>query len=234
MKNKTVLITGAATRVGASVAKKLSDLGMNVIVHYNKSKEEADVLSEDYQIKTIYCDFSKIELIKKFFQEVQERFGDIDILIHNASHFQNGDIQNTTIKSWRAHMDINLTTPFILTQSFLKKSKQKEKRIIGMVDRRALNPGKKHLAYTVSESGLVSLLEIVSNTHKNVTTGLVVMGPILPPKSGTLEEFCEQVEKSPDGKAGTLEDVSSAVIDIIKSKNDKIKIAVACKIDTQK
>ena len=64
MKNKTVLITGAATRVGASVAKKLSDLGMNVIVHYNKSKEEADVLSEDYQIKTIYCDFSKIELIK--------------------------------------------------------------------------------------------------------------------------------------------------------------------------
>ena len=65
MKNKTVLITGAATRVGASVAKKLSDLGMNVVVHYNKSKEEANVLAEDHQIKTICCDFSKIELIKK-------------------------------------------------------------------------------------------------------------------------------------------------------------------------
>ncbi len=234
MKNKTVLITGAATRVGASVAKKLSELGMDVIVHYNKSKKEADVLAENYQIKTIYCDFSKTKLIKKFFQEVQEKFGDIDILIHNASHFQNGDIHNTTIKSWGDHMDVNLTTPFILSQSFLKNSKQKEKKIIGMIDRRALNPGKKHLAYTVSESGLVSLLEIISNTHENVTTGLVVMGPILPPKSGTLEDFDKQIKKSPEKKAGTLEDVSSAVTKIIKSKNDKIKIAVACKIDTQK
>jgi len=234
MKNKTVLITGAARRVGASIAKKLSELGMNVVIHYNKSKEEANILAKDHQIKTIYCDFSKIESIKSFFQKVQERFGDIDILIHNASHFQNGDIHNTTIENWEEHININLTTPFILTQSFLKNSKQKQKKIIGMVDRRALNPGKKHLAYTVSESGLVSLLEITSNTHENITTGLVVMGPILPPKSGTLEEFHEQIEKSPEKKAGTLEDVSLAVIRIIKSKNDKIKIAVACKIDTQK
>lgn len=230
MKNKTVLITGAARRIGASLAKKLSELGMNVIVHYNTSSKEASLLSKEHCIKTISCDFSKTASIKKFFERVEREFGSIDILIHNASYFENGGFNDTTLENWENHIKINLTAPFLLTQSFLKGPREKEKIIIGMVDRRALKPGKEHLAYTVSESALVSLLEIASNGYKNVKTGLVVMGPILPPKSGTLEDFHQQIRKSPEKKAGTLEDINSAIINILKSKNDKIKIAVACKI----
>ena len=203
---------------------------MNVIIHYNKSKKEANKLSKEANVETIFCDFSKTDSIKKILEDLEDRFEDVDVLIHNASYFQNGNLENTTLKNWEAHVKINLTAPFLLTKMFLKNCKKKKKTIIGMVDRRALKPGKQHLAYTVSESGLVSFLDIVSNTYENVKTGLVVMGPILPPKSGTLEDFENQVKKSPEKKAGTLEEINAAVIRIINSENDKIKIPVGCRI----
>ena len=230
VENKTVLITGAAKRIGAEIAKFLKSKGINVIIHYHSSKQEATILRDKYGINIASCDFKNAGSIRDFFQSCEQKFGSIDIVIHNASYFQNGNLKNTTINEWENHINVNLTAPFILNQSLLQSMQKTEKLLIGLIDRRALSPGKQHLAYTVSEAGLVSMFDIISNSDIGIRTGLVVLGPILPPSSGTIQDFQDQISKSPDKRAGTFDEINSAIMNIIKSKQDKQKFNVACKI----
>ena len=230
VENKTVLITGAAKRIGAEIAKFLKSKGMNVIIHYHSSKQEAATLRDTYGIKIACCDFKNTSSIRNFFQLCEQKFGSIDIVIHNASYFQNGNLKDTNIHEWENHINVNLTAPFILNQSLLESVKKTEKLLIGLIDRRALKPGKQHLAYTVSEAGLVSMFDVISNSDIGIRTGLVVLGPVLPPSSGTIQDFEDQISKSPDKRAGTFDEINSAIMDIIESKQDKQRFNVACKI----
>ncbi|MBG98644.1 hypothetical protein CL659_05990 [bacterium] len=230
VKDKTVLITGAAKRIGAEVAKFLISEGMNVIVHYNNSNQQASELKDKYGVSIEHCDFKNIGSIRDFFKTCEQKFGSIDVVIHNASYFQNGNLKNTKLNQWENHIDVNLTAPFILNQLLLESVQEKEKLVIGLVDRRALKPGREHLAYTVSESGLVSMLDVISNSDIGIRTGLIVLGPILPPSSGTIQDFEKQILKSPDGRAGTFDEINSAIMSIITSKRDKQRFNVACKI----
>ena len=105
-----------------------------------------------------------------------------------------------------------------------------EKLLIGLIYRRALTPGKQHLAYTVSEAGLVSMFDVISNSGIGMRTGLVVLGPILPPSSGTIQDFKDQISKAPGNRAGTFDEINNAIMNVIKSKQDKQRFNVACKI----
>ncbi|MBD61390.1 hypothetical protein CL645_00790 [bacterium] len=230
VENKTVLITGAAKRIGAEIAKFLKSEGMNVIIHYNSSKQEAISLRDAHGIKIAYCDFKNTDSIRDFFQLCERKFGSIDIVIHNASYFQNGNLKNTNINEWENHINVNLTAPFILNQLLLESMQETEKLLIGLIDRRALKPGKQHLAYTVSEAGLVSMFDVISNSGIGMRTGLVVLGPILPPSSGTIQDFKDQISKAPGNRAGTFDEINNAIMNVIKSKQDKQRFNVACKI----
>ena len=115
MEAHKIIITGAATRIGAAIAKKLSGPGIEIVIHYNKSKTNAEKLKKElFKNKTkVYLvkgDLSKENDLKKIIKFAKSKLRYFDCLINNASLFENDSIKNFTSKSWDHHLNVNLNT----------------------------------------------------------------------------------------------------------------------------
>ena len=162
MKNKTVLITGSSKRVGRSIAMKLAERGFNVAIHYNKSSKESYSLQKELKkynvkVKTFQLDLQKTDKIKVFFKKVVNYFGEVNILINNASTFEFDSIKNATIKSYDKHLDVNLKAPFFLSKYFVEARGKKKGNIINILDQRVMNTTPYFTSYTISKSALLTL-----------------------------------------------------------------------------
>lgn len=131
MKNsKKVLITGGAQRIGCSITKHLASKGYDVAIQYNTSKSDVNKLislfkSSSVNFKAFQFDFKKAENYEDFFEKIKKEFGDIDILINNASAFEFDSIKQTSYEIFDNHININLKAPFFLSKSYVENYKKK-------------------------------------------------------------------------------------------------------------
>src|SRR3990167_3996963 len=121
--SKVALITGAARRVGAEIARILHAASMNIVVHYNESKEAAMQLCEDLNKKrdhsalAIHAAFKDPESEKMLIQKAFSVWGRLDVLINNASKFHRTFIGKTSDYAWDEILEGNLKAPFFLSQA---------------------------------------------------------------------------------------------------------------------
>ena len=118
---KHALITGAAVRVGRSIALHLARFGWDITIHYRHSKAEAEVLAQEIitlgqRADTLAADFSRPESVTSIFTSLSRP---VDLLIHNASVFEKDGLSNLTAEKLQAHMNVNLFSPLLLTQGFI-------------------------------------------------------------------------------------------------------------------
>ena len=130
MKNKNLLITGGATRIGKEIALHFSKKGWNIAIHYFKSSFKAKNLKkiiEENSVKAalIKADLKNIKQVEKIIPLAKKKLGTINCLINNAALFEKDDILNFTTKSWNDHLNINLLAPAILTKQFAKQASKK-------------------------------------------------------------------------------------------------------------
>ena len=116
---KTVLITGAAKRLGRALALDAAKHGWNVAIHYNGSEDEArqtvaDVRAFGVKSTMVKADLGREEDVARLVAKA----GPLNALINNASIFEFDDWRSTTRESWDRHMEINLRAPFVLSQAF--------------------------------------------------------------------------------------------------------------------
>ena len=107
MEARKIIITGGATRIGAAIAKKLSGKGIEILIHYNKSKSKAENLKKELQIKgskvfLVRGDISKENDVNKIIKFAKSKLKFFDCLINNASLFENDKIENFTTEIGRA------------------------------------------------------------------------------------------------------------------------------------
>ncbi len=190
LKNKKILITGGAKRIGRILSLLIAREGGEVLIHHNNSVAEATMLQNEIQAsgqisEVFQSDFSLPESTNDFIREV---FGSyqIDAVINNASIFSTLDWKTTKSEDWRIHQSINLEAPFLISQAFAKSmSSGRKGRIINMLDWRALKPGADHLPYTVSKAGLASLTKSLAiSLAPNISVNGIALGAILPPSDG--------------------------------------------------
>lgn len=190
LSDRTILITGSAKRIGRSLALATANLGANIIIHHNRSHNEA--ISLQSQIKELgrqadvfQGDFSSPSDIKEFTENVFSS-GQVDTVINNASIFSDLNWKSTNSDDWTKHQNINLLAPFLISQSFAKYLPAGKKgRIINLLDWRALRPGPDHLPYTVSKAGLASLTRSLAiSLAPRITVNGIALGAILPPSDG--------------------------------------------------
>ena len=115
--NKTALITGGAKRIGKSMALHLAKNNWNIAIQYNKSKEDVLKLKSeisDYNIKFLAYkfNFESNMNFKDFFKRLNKDFGQIDLLINNASVFDFDTIESSDLKTFDSHINVNLKAPF--------------------------------------------------------------------------------------------------------------------------
>jgi NAD(P)-dependent dehydrogenase (short-subunit alcohol dehydrogenase family) len=215
LENKTILITGGARRLGRHFALTAAKAGANIILHHNASPEEARQTAGEIEkfgvdCKIVNVDFSDPENtrveITKIFQD-QPIYG----LVNNAAIFDPVKFSETTLLQWQQHININLTAPFLLSQSFAVHIGQNEGRIVNIVDWRALRPGRDHFPYTISKAALAALTEALAlNLAPNIQVNALALGAILPPSDGNKEENI--IRQVPANRWADLEELSQAFL----------------------
>ena len=214
MKNKNLLITGAATRVGKAIALHFAERGWNIALHYFRSSAKAKELKkiiEQHWVKValIKADLKNPKQTEKIIPLAKKKLGAINCLVNNAALFEKDDIANFTNKSWNNHLNINLLAPTILTKQFAKQaSKKTVSNIINIIDQRIFNLTPFFMSYTISKSGLQTLTKTMAmRLGPNIKVNAIAPGPTIKSKRQTEGHFKKQVKSTLLKKSVLLEDI---------------------------
>jgi NAD(P)-dependent dehydrogenase (short-subunit alcohol dehydrogenase family) len=160
---RTVLITGAARRVGAAIARCLAADGWNVIAHYNRSAAEAEQLAGEIRAAGGVCDPLRADLgvrseVESLMQRAAALHGPLRCLINNASTFRYDDIGTVTWESLHDHLASNLVAPVMLCRDFARSFESgTDGCVINILDQKIANLNPDFLSYTLGKAGLACL-----------------------------------------------------------------------------
>ena len=185
LSGKTVLITGAARRLGRAMAIAVAEEGANVVIHYGKSKEEAEevassVRSFGSKAWVFGCDFGNLQevedVIDIVFKEIQ-----VDALVNNAAIFKDLNFKETDLNAWQTHINIIFSSAFLLCRKFATIYSSNEGRIVNILDWRALKSGTDHFPYTMAKAGLAAMTKSLAVAlAPHVSVNGIALGAILP------------------------------------------------------
>ncbi len=208
---KTILITGAARRLGRLFALACGRAGADLILHHGHSPAEAESLQDEIaslgrRAWILAADFSHPESASQLFERASE-LSPLYGLVNSASIFEPLSMQETSLEDWNKHLNINLTAPFLLSQAFAKHVTNG--RIVNILDWRALRPGADHFPYTVSKSALAAMTKSLAIAlAPNITVNGLALGAILPPADQPTPnpKIIDPVPAKRWSKAGEAED----------------------------
>ena len=198
MEANKIIITGAANRIGAAIAKKLSGPKNEIVIHYNKSKINAEKLQKELnknqtKVWLIKGDLSKENDLKKILKFAKSKLKYFDCLINNASLFENDNLKNFTSKSWDQHLNVNLKAPAYLIKEFAKNTKGKNNNIINIIDQRVFKLTPFFSSYTLSKTGLYTLTKISAmSLAPNIRVNGIAPGPTIKNKRQSNKHFKKQ------------------------------------------
>ena len=225
MEARKIIITGGSTRVGAAIAKKLSGPKKEIIIHYNKSKAEAESLKKELikkgaKIYLIKGDLSKETDIKKIVKFAKLKLKYFDCLVNNASLFENDKLENFTTKSWENHIRTNLRAPALLIKAFAKNIKGKNNNIINIIDQRVFKLTPYFFSYTLSKTGLYTLTKTSAmSLSPNIRVNGIAPGPTIKNKRQSQQHFKKQYLATPLRKQVDVEEICNAVDFFIKNRS---------------
>jgi len=226
MKNKNLLITGGATRVGKAIALYFAERGWNIALHYfrssSKAKELKKIIEQNLvKVALIKADLKNPKQVEKIVNLAKRKLGTIDCLINNAALFEKDDITNFKTKSWNNHLNINLLAPAILTKQFSKQASKKSlSNIINIIDQRIFNLTPFFMSYTISKSGLQTLTKTMAmRLGPNIKVNAIAPGPTIKSKRQTDRHFKNQVKSTLLQKSVKVEDICIAVEFLIKNNS---------------
>lgn len=210
----SALITGGAKRIGREIALALAHRGFNIALHYNTSKNEAEVLASEIESTGMKCvlfqaDFLNQVESESLIKNVICTFPDLELLINNASAFEKSSLRDTSPDLFHRQFQINLNTPYFLLRDF---SNSCQGHVINILDSRIDNNDHEYCAYTLSKKCLRDLTLIAAKElAPQIRVNAIAPGLILPPL-GETEVYLEKSAKSvPMKKKGQIEDILRAV-----------------------
>lgn len=219
MTPKVVLITGAARRIGAAIAKKLHSVGANIVIHYRHSAQDAlqlcNTLNDERanSATAIAADLSDMKAVTSLAKESVDVWGRLDILINNASSFYPTTIGDSSLDQWQDLFDSNLKAPFFLAQALATELKKNRGCIINMADIHADRPLKEHTIYCCAKAGNTMLTKsLARELAPEVRVNGISPGAIMwPEQSLSSSAKNEIVERTALKRAGNEIDIADAV-----------------------
>ena len=225
MEARKIIITGGANRIGAAIAEKLSGPNIEIIIHFNKSKSNAEKLKkklEKFRTKVylVRGDLRKESDILKIIKFSKLKMKFFDCLINNASLFENDKLINFTSKSWENHITTNLKAPALLSKEFSKNVKGKNNNIINIIDQRIFKLTPYFFSYTLSKTGLYTLTKTSAmSLSPNIRVNGIAPGPTIKNKRQSDKHFKNQYLATPLKKQVNVKEVCNAVDFFIKNSS---------------
>jgi pteridine reductase len=218
MTAKTVLVTGAARRIGASIARELHRAGMNVVIHYHRSSTDAARLCESLNreragtAETVEADLLDLDQCGKLVRVAREFTGNLDAIVNNASAFYPTPIDTATREQWDEVLNSNLRAPFFLSREAATALRAARGCIVNIGDIHGFRPLRGHAIYSIAKAGLVMLTQaLAKEMAPEVRVNAVAPGAVLWPEA--MDKSLQQriVSHTMLKRTGTPGDVAKAV-----------------------
>ena len=219
--NKTILITGAAKRIGREMAKAFFDKGWDIVIHFNNSIEDAQSLADQMNAQRsnsaliIQANLDHAKDIEKLADLALSKNGRIDALINNASTFYPTPVGTFSEANWEALMGSNLKAPLFLIQAFCEELKKNNGFIINVTDINVDKALINHSIYLAAKSGLQTLTRaLAKELAPDIRVNAIAPGAILEPPNveWTSEQKNKIINSVPIARMGTEKDIVDAAI----------------------
>jgi NAD(P)-dependent dehydrogenase (short-subunit alcohol dehydrogenase family) len=215
---RTVLVTGAAKRLGKAIALDLARHGWNVAIHYHTSETEARATADEaacagVKVAIFKADLSHESETAGLIGRAVAELGPLAALINNASLFEKDDWNSVTRTSWDRHMETNLRAPFVLAQDFARQLPEGvQGAIVNLSDQRMLKPTPQFMSYSLSKAGLRWLtVTLAQALAPKVRVNAVGPGPTMINARQSPADFERQRASTVLGRGPEPQDVCDAV-----------------------
>jgi NAD(P)-dependent dehydrogenase (short-subunit alcohol dehydrogenase family) len=221
---RVALVTGAAKRLGRTVALRLAHEGADIAVHYGKSASEANELVDEIEklgrrAAAFSAELTHVPAIQKLVTDVVVHFGHLDILVNGAANFLETKFGETTEQTWDSSLDTNLRAPFFCSQAAAPHlSKSGRGVIINFADIGGLLGWEEFLPHSLSKAGIILMTRILAKElAPTVRVNALAPGTITMP--GDPPEWqADFIRRAPLRRAGRPEEVADAVFYLISAE----------------
>ncbi|MGK0398238.1 MAG: pteridine reductase [Gammaproteobacteria bacterium] len=234
---KTALVTGAANRIGAQIARTLHQNGANLIIHHRHSSQNitgntshasslnAQALEAEFNSLRpgssirYQAELSDIADIESLAQKSSQAFGQLDILVNNASSFYSTPLGSITEQDWTDLLGSNLKAPLFLSQACYPALKETKGCIINLLDIYATSPLKNHSLYCSAKAANQMLVKSLAlDMAPEVRINGIAPGAILWPEASRSDEEQQVIlDKIPLQKIGHLDNITQTVLFLINN-----------------
>lgn len=224
IEGKVALVTGAAKRLGRSIALALAERGAELVVHYRDSEREAQTLLA--RIKraggkpvAVRGDVSAAADVDRIVETAMAAFGRIEILVNNAAIFYRTPFEKLTEEDWDRFLGVNLKGPFLLCRRIgAIMQRQGRGKIVNLADIGGEKVWAEYIPYSVSKAGLIALTRgLAKALAPQVQVNAVAPGAVLLPDGTTPDEEKGAIRRVPLKRLGSPEDVARAVVYLVEN-----------------
>jgi NAD(P)-dependent dehydrogenase (short-subunit alcohol dehydrogenase family) len=222
---KTVLVTGAAKRLGRAISLDLAAHGWDVAIHYNGSKDDALSAADEVQklgrkATVVQADLGREDEVTELIASAAKAIGPLTALVNSASVFENDDWQTATRASWDKHMNVNTRAPFVLSQQLARQLPQgADGAIVNLLDQRLLKPTPEFISYTVSRAALGWLtVTLAQALAPRIRVNAVGPGPTLKATHQSAENFERERRSTILERGSDPQDIVGAVRYLIEAR----------------
>ncbi|MGZ5035279.1 MAG: pteridine reductase [Usitatibacter sp.] len=221
MHDGAVLVTGAARRIGAAIARRLHASGARVALHCHRSRVEAERLAAELNATRagscaiVEGDLLDVPGLSRIVDEAAGAFGRLDALVNNASSFYATPLGAIGEREWDDLIGTNLRAPLFLAQAAAPRLREAKGAIVNLVDIHAERPLEDFVVYSIAKAGLAGLTRSLAiELGPEVRVNGVSPGAIVWPDGGAHFDAAEReriTAQTPLGRTGRPEDIAGAV-----------------------
>ncbi|MGO9941012.1 MAG: SDR family NAD(P)-dependent oxidoreductase [Terracidiphilus sp.] len=218
LSGKTVLVTGAAKRLGRAIALAAAENGADVAITYRESAREAHaVIAELAQHRVealaVRCDVTDEQSVREMLKEVARELGGIDLLVNNAANYETATFDKLTVAQWDAIFASNTRGPFLVSREALPYLRKRRGRIINMGSLGGLRPWATHAHYCSSKAALHMLTKVMAKAlAPDIAVNAVAPGMIDLGEKAAASFMRKMAKQTPMRRNGTAADIAAAVM----------------------
>ena len=218
LRDRVVLVTGGAVRIGRAIALALAERGAHVAITYLSSEAQARRTLDQLRnlgsdAVAIRADVSQSADVRRLMQRLRARYRRLDVLVNSAAIFERTPLATLTDTQWQRHLQINLTGPFLCALHASKLMKRHGGKIVNIADWAGERPYLDYLPYCVSKAGVIALTKgLAKELAPKIQVIAIAPGPILPPPDMSPTARARAVKRVPLQRWGEPKDIANTVI----------------------